>query len=153
VSPPLSVRVATVVLAVALVASVTEWALKLAARRSAAEPLVVLPAAELEPRARQVDVLPLARLLGAAGSSELAGMRALGIMADAATGRGIALIAVEGQPPRAYRTGDYVASGVQIKEVRKDRVLLSRAGVVQELRLPTKPAALPSPVTPAQSIR
>ena len=144
-SQPLSVRVATFVLAVALVASVTEWALKLAARRSAAEPLVVLPAAELEPRARQVDVLPLARLLGAAGSSELAGMRALGIMADAATGRGIAVIAVEGQPPRAYRTGDYVASGVQIKEVRKDRVLLSRAGVVQELRLPTKPAPVAPP--------
>ena len=145
-SPPLSVRVATVVLALALVASVTEWALKLASRRSPAEPLVVLPAADLEPRARQVDILPLARLLGAAASSELAGMRALGIMADGATGRGIAVIAVEGQPPRAYRTGDYVASGVQVKEVRKDRVLLSRSGVVQELRLPTKPASVPPPV-------
>jgi general secretion pathway protein C len=146
VSPSLSVRVATVVLALALVASLTEWALKLAARRSSAEPLVVLPAAELEPRARQVEILPLARLLGAAASSEVAGMRALGIMAEGTSGRGIAVIALEGQPPRAYRTGDYVASGVQVKEVRKDRVLLSRSGVVQELRLPTKPASVLPPI-------
>src|SRR2546421_2325470 len=101
----MSARWATVILGLALVASLTEWALKLAARRTPAEPLVVLPAADLEPRGRQVDVLPLARLLGAAGSSEVGGMRALGIMADAASGRGIAVIAVEGQPPRAYRTG------------------------------------------------
>jgi hypothetical protein len=61
-------------------------------------------------------------------------------MSDAKTGQGIAVIAAEGQPPRAYRTGDYVASGVLLKEVRKERVLLSRAGAVQELRLPTKSA-------------
>ena len=67
-------------------------------------------------------------------------------MADGASGRGIAVIAVEGQPPRAYRTGDYVAAGVQIKEVRKDRVLLSRSGVVQELRLPTKTAPVAPPI-------
>jgi general secretion pathway protein C len=138
VSAALSVRIATVVTALALAASVTEWALKLASRRASPESLVVLPAADLEPRARQTDVAPLARLLGASSGAEVAGMRALGIMADAATGRGIAVIAVEGQPPKAYRTGDFVASGVQVKEVRKDRVLLSRAGVVQELRLPTK---------------
>jgi general secretion pathway protein C len=148
VSSSLSIRIATVLVSLALVASLTEWALKLAARRSPSEPLVVLPAGELEPRARQVDIAPLARLLGAAASSELAGMRALGIMADGATGRGIAVIAVEGQPPRAYRTGDYVASGVQVKEVRKDRVLISRAGVVQELRLPIKTAPVASPASP-----
>ena len=108
----------------------------------------MLPAADLEPRARQTDVAPLARLLGASAASEVAGMRALGIMADAATGHGIAVIAVDGQPPRAYRTGDYVASGVQVKEVRKDRVLLSRAGVVQELRLPTKSQASQAPAPP-----
>ena len=147
----LAARIASVVLALALVASVTEWALKVASRRTPSEPLVTLAAAELESRGRQTDVAPLARLLGASGSSELAGMRALGIMADAATGRGIAVIAVEGQPPRAYRTGDYIATGVQLTEVRKDRVLLTRAGVVQELRLPTRPrpsASSASPVAP-----
>jgi general secretion pathway protein C len=148
VSAALTVRIATVVLALALAASVTEWALKLASRRASPEPLVVLPAADLEPRVRQNDIAPLARLLGASAGSEVAGMRALGIMADAATGRGIAVIAIDGQPPRAYRTGDFVASGVQVKEVRKDRVLLSRAGVVQELRLPTKSQASQAPAPP-----
>ena len=143
--PAFAPRAATVVLALALVASVTEWALKLVSRRVPAEPLIVLPAADLEPRARQTDVAALARLLGASSASEVAGMRAVGIMADAAGGRGIAVIAVDGQPTRAYRTGDYVASGVQVKEVRKDRVLLNRAGVVQELRLPTKSQQTPAP--------
>jgi len=137
-SRALTARLATIVLALALAASVTEWALKLASRRTPTEPLVVLPAAELEPRARKADVAPLARLLGASATSEVAGMRALGVMADAATGQGIAVIAIDGQPTRAYRTGDFVASGVQVKEVRKDRVLVSRAGVLHELRLPTK---------------
>ena len=143
--PAFAARAAAVVLALALVASVTDWALKLVSRRVPAEPLIVLPAADLEPRARQTDVAALARLLGASSASEVAGMRAVGIMADAATGRGIAVIAVDGQPTRAYRTGDYVASGVQVKEVRKDRVLLTRAGVVQELRLPTKSQQTPAP--------
>jgi len=144
----MSARWATVILGLALVASLTEWALKLAARRTPAEPLVVLPAADLEPRARQVDVEPLARLFGARGGSDVPGLRVLAIMSDAKTGQGIAVIAAEGQPPRAYRTGDYVASGVLLKEVRKERVLLSRAGVVQELRLPAKsaPAPVPPPV-------
>lgn len=142
----ISARWATVILGLALVASLTEWALKLAARRTPKEPLVVLPAADLEPRVRQTDVEPLARLFGARGGTDVAGLRVLAIMADAATGRGIAVIAAEGSPPRAYRTGDYIASGVQLKEVRKQRVLLSRSGVVQELRLPTKPAPVPSPV-------
>ena len=147
-SPALTARIATVVLALALAASVTEWALKLAARRTPSERLVVLPAADLAPRARQADVAPLARLLGSSNASEAAGMRAVGIMADAATGHGIAVIAVDGQPTRAYRTGDYIASGVQVKEVRKDRVLVSRAGVVQELRLPTKSQQQQAPASP-----
>ena len=147
-SPALTARIATVVLALALAASVTEWALKFASRRTSPEPLVVLPAGDLEPRARQADIAPLARLLGASSASEAAGMRALGVMADAATGRGIAVIAVDGQPTRAYRTGDYIASGVQVKEVRKDRVLVSRAGVVQELRLPTKSQQQQAPASP-----
>ena len=33
-------------------------------------------------------------------------------------------------------------------EVRKDRVLLSRSGVVQELRLPTKTAPVAPPAAP-----
>ena len=135
------IRIATLILGLGLVASLTEWGLKLASQRTPTEPVVVLPAAQLEPGARQSAIEPLARLFGASGGAEVAGMRALGIMADAATGRGIAIIAVEGQPTRAYRTGQSVAPGVTLVEVHKDRVLLSRAGLLQELRVPTKSAA------------
>jgi hypothetical protein len=145
-SAAVTVRLATLIVGLALVASVTEWGLKLVSQRTPTEPLVVLPAAQLEPASRQTDIEPLARLLGSTGGVEATGMRALGIMADAATGRGIAVIAVDGQPTRAYRTGQSVLPGVTLVEVHKDRVVLSRAGVLQELRVPTKSApAAPAP--------
>jgi hypothetical protein len=64
-----------------------------------------------------------------------------------AGGRGIAVIGVEGQPARSYRTGDLVAPGVVLKEVRKDAVVVSRSGALQELRIPTKATPPPAPVS------
>lgn len=133
-------RLATVVLAVALVMSIMEWALAISARRTPAEPLVVLPAADTDSRVQLVDVAPVARLFGASGASESGAIRALGVMAERGTGRGIAILDVNGQHPRAYRVGDTVAPGVTLKEVKKDGVVLSRAGAFQELRIPRKPA-------------
>jgi hypothetical protein len=139
-------RIASVVLALLLVVSVTNWALTFSARRTPAEPLRVLPAGELEPQARSTDLAPVARLLGASG--EGGNIRALGVMAEGASGKGIAVLGVEGKPTRSYRTGDVVAPGVVLHEVRKDGVVLSRSGALQEVRLPAKsaPAAPPSPI-------
>jgi hypothetical protein len=139
-------RIASVVLALLLVVSVTNWGLTLSARRTPAEPLRVLPAGELEPQARSTDLAPVARLLGASG--EGGNIRALGVMAEGASGKGIAVLGVEGKPTRSYRTGDVVAPGVVLHEVRKDGVVLSRSGALQEVRLPAKsaPAAPPSPI-------
>jgi hypothetical protein len=69
-------------------------------------------------------------------------------MAEGASGKGIAVLGVEGKPTRSYRTGDVVAPGVVLHEVRKDGVVLSRSGALQEVRLPTRsaPAAPPSPI-------
>jgi general secretion pathway protein C len=144
-APP---RLAAFLLAVVLVVSVTDWVLTFSARRTMTEPVQVLAAAEVDPQTQLTDIAPIARLFGAASSSEAAGIRALGVMADRAGGRGIALIGVEGQPPRSYRTGDLVAPGVVLKEVRKDGVVLSRSGALQELRIPTKstPAPAPAPI-------
>jgi hypothetical protein len=139
-------RIASVVLALLLVVSVTNWGLTLSARRTPAEPLRVLPAGELEPQARSTDLAPVARLLGATGDG--GNIRALGVMAEGASGKGIAVLGVEGKPTRSYRTGDVVAPGVVLHEVRKDGVVLSRSGALQEVRLPAKsaPAAPPSPI-------
>jgi len=139
-------RIASVVLALLLVVSVTNWGMTLSARRTPAEPLRVLPAGELEPQARSTDLAPVARLLGASGDG--GNIRALGVMAEGASGKGIAVLGVEGKPTRSYRTGDVVAPGVVLHEVRKNGVVLSRSGALQEVRLPAKsaPAAPPSPI-------
>jgi general secretion pathway protein C len=136
-------RLAAVLLAVLLAVSATDWVLTLSARRTMTEPVQVLAAAEVDPQGRLTEVAPIARLFGAASSAEAAGIRALGVMADRGGGNGIALIGVEGQPPRSYRTGDLVAPGVVLKEVRKDGIVLSRSGALQELRIPTK--SVPAP--------
>jgi len=147
VMPAFVHRATTLVLAVLLAVIVTDWALTFTARRSPAEPVRVLPAGEVEARPSQVDVAPIARLLGAANPGEGGPIRALGVMAEGGSGRGIALLAVEGQPAKSYRSGDAVAPGVVLKEVRKNGVVLSRSGALQELRIPTKSVPAPSPIS------
>ena len=139
-------RIASVVLALLLVVSLTNWGLTLSARRTPAEPLRVLPAGELERQARSTDIAPIARLLGSASSGEAGNIRALGVMAEGTSGKGIAVLGVEGKPTRSYRAGDVVAPGIVLHEVRKDGVVLSRSGALQEIRLPTKSAPAPSPI-------
>ncbi len=137
-------RIATVLLAVLLVISVTEWVLRFSARRTPREPVVVLPAADLDSRVQLVDMAPVARLFGAADAAEAGPIRALGVMAERGTGRGIAILDVNGQRPRAYRVGDAIAPGVELKEVKKDGVVISRAGALQQLAIPKKSAAASS---------
>lgn len=146
---PLVPRVVTIVLAVVLVASVTEWVLTFGARRTPAEPVRVLDASSTDVQGQVTDVAPVARLFGATGTSEAGGIRALGVMAEDGTGRGIAVLGVGDKPARSYRSGDTVAPGVVLEEVKKNSVVISRAGVPQELRI-TKTVATPvSPLAPA----
>src|SRR5262245_28233175 len=109
---PLVPRAVTIVLAVVLVASMTEWVLTFGARRTAAEPVRVLDASNTEVQAQVTDVMPVARLFGAGGSSESGGIRALGVMAEGGTGRGIAVLGVGDKPAKSYRSGAVVVPGV-----------------------------------------
>src|SRR4051812_9261937 len=108
--------------------------------RASAEPVRTLPANEAEIRAPSVDAAAVARLFGAAGDAP-SNIRALGVMAEGSTGRGIALIGVEGKPARPVRAGEAIAPGVILAEVRRDGVVLDRSGALQQIRLATKPAA------------
>lgn len=143
---PLVPRVVTIILAVLLAASATEWVLTFSARRTPAEPVRVLEASNTEMQAQVTDVMPVARLFGAGGASESGGIRALGVMAEDGTGRGIAVLGVGDKPAKSYRTGDTVAPGVVLQEVKKGSVVISRAGVAQELRITKAPAAPASPL-------
>jgi hypothetical protein len=130
--------IATLVLLIALAASVTEWVLRFSARGAPAEPVRTLPAAELDPRLQTVDVAPLARLLGAAAVSGPSDIRALGVVAERG-GKAVAVLDVNGRP-RTFRAGDEISPGILVKEVRADGVVLSRSGELQELLVPVKRA-------------
>ena len=143
---PLVPRAVTIVLAVLLAASVTEWVLTFGARRTPSEPVRVLEASNTEVQGQVTDVTPVARLFGASGTTESGGIRALGVMAEDGTGRGIAVLGVGDKPAKSYRTGDTVAPGVVLQEVKKNAVVLSRAGVAQELRITKTPAAPAAPI-------
>ena len=143
---PIVPRAVTIVLAVLLAASVTEWVLTFGARRTPAEPVRVLEASNTEVQGQVTDVAPVARLFGAGGSAESGGIRALGVMAEDGTGKGIAVLGVGDKPAKSYRSGDTVAPGVVLQEVKRNSVVISRAGVPQELRITKAPAAPPSPI-------
>ena len=136
--PAIPLRLASLVLAVALVASVTDWILTFSARRTAPLPVRNLPAGEVETRAQSVDTAAIARLLGASETTT-GNIRALGVMAEGASGRGIALIGVDGQPARAVRAGEAIAPGIVLAEVHRDSVLVNRSGAMQQIRIATKP--------------
>ena len=133
-------RLAGLALAVVLVASITNWVLTFTSGRVPSEPVRNLPANETEVGTRGVDTAPIARLFGASGDAPT-NIRALGVMAEGSTGRGIALIGIEGKPARAVRAGESIAPGIVLAEVRRDGVVLNRSGALQQIRLATKPAA------------
>lgn len=144
---PIVPRAVTIVLAVLLVASVTEWVLTFSARRTPAEPVKVLEASNVEVQGQVADVAPVARLFGASGTTESGGIRALGVMAEDGTGKGIAVLGVGDKPAKSYRSGDTVAPGVVLQEVKKNSVVIVRAGVPQELRITKTPATPVSPIS------
>lgn len=133
-------RIATLVLAVALIVSVTEWILAFSAKRAQREPLKSLPSGQVETAPQSVDSMAIARLFGAT-SGPAGNIRALGVMAEGASGRGIAIIGVDGQPARTVRAGDAIAPGVLLAEVRRDGVVIERSGARHEIRIATKPPA------------
>ena len=140
-------RLASLVLAVVLVASLTDWILTFSGRRTATLPLKNLPAGEVETRAQPVDTAAIARLLGTTEGTT-GNIRALGVMAEGSTGRGIALIGIDGQPARAVRAGETIAPGIVLAEVHRDRILISRSGAMQQIRIVTKP--LPQGLLPVR---
>ena len=142
-------RLAAVGLAVVLVASVTDWVLTFTARRTPTQPVRMLPANETEIQARPVVTAAVARLLGASGEAGPTNIRALGVMAEGSTGRGIALIGVEGKPARAVRAGEAIVPGIILAEVRRDGVVVNRSGAMQQIRLATRPP--PQGAAPVQS--
>jgi hypothetical protein len=133
-------RALSVALALALAVITTDWVLTLTARRTPAEPVRPLALGDSVPRTQAADIAPVARLLGGSAPTEDGRIRLLGVIAQGARGKGIALMAVDGQAAMPVRAGETIAAGLTLTEVRADGVLLSRDGAPEDLRLPAKAA-------------
>jgi general secretion pathway protein C len=133
-------RACTFVLVLALVATITGWVLDFGSRRTPSEPVRPVAAGDPAPRSQAADIAPVAFLFGAVPGASGSDIRLAGVIAQGKRGKGIALLAVDGRPPLALRAGEDIAAGVTLAEVRADRVIVSRSGAIQEIRLPAKPA-------------
>jgi general secretion pathway protein C len=133
-------RACTVVLVLALAATITGWALDFTARRTPSEPVRPVTVGNPAPRTQAADIAPIAFLFGALPGADGSNIKLVGVIAQGKRGQGIALLAVDDRPPLALRAGREIAEGVTLAEVRADHVLVSRSGAIQEIRLPAKPS-------------
>ena len=135
---PNVVRLASIILAIALVASATGWVLNFVNYRTIREPLRGLPSEALSAAIQPTDIQRLAQLFGATADDSLNGIRTLGVIAEGKSGRGIALIGINGQPARTVRAGEQLAPGIVLTEVRHNGVVVRRGADVQQIRLAKK---------------
>ena len=136
-------------------ASAVAWGLKLSGNQ---HPVALPP-----PAARQVaavDPVARARFLGSAPSAAAMPMASpslasrfqlIGVAAGAHSGRGAAVISVDGKPARSYRVGAVLEEGVVLQAVHGREAALGAPGrseplVVLEVPALQTPGALQSPL-------
>src|SRR5207245_7829661 len=90
--------------------------------------------------AQPADIQRLAQLFGSAADDSLNGIRTLGVIAEGSTGRGVAIIGINGQPARTVRAGEQLAPGIVLTEVRHNGVVVRRGSDLQQIRLAKKEA-------------
>lgn len=125
------------------------WVLRWPATQRLSSTVADLPVAPATPLAPAEQSRLLAQLLGAGGRAldvAPAGLAARlvlsGVVANAA-GRGVALIAVDGKPARAYAVGSIVADGLVLKAVAPRRAMLAAdlqapVDLTLEMKLPVR---------------
>ena len=141
---------ATVMLWGAAAASIVFWGLRLTAPADAAAPPAVAG-----PAVVAVDSTTLARFLGGvstdpviATTPDAASRFALfGVIADT-DGQGVALIAVDGKPPRPFRIGSPLGGSYLLQSVGPRAATLGASATSPPaftLQMPTRPLAVLSP--------
>ncbi len=136
-------------MAVLLAFSAVYWVLRWPATQRPSGAVADLPVAPAAPVAPAEQSRLLAQLLGAGGRAldvAPAGLAARlvlsGVVANAA-GSGVALIAVDGKPARAYAVGSAVADGLVLKAVAPRRAMLAAdvqapVDLTLEMKLPVR---------------
>ena len=141
-------KISSIVLTGVLFAVAIYWALQLRAPTPALVPLTPVletPAFDLSAQAHLFGAEANAAVVDTASNIRLAGVIAPGKQKEG----GVALLAVDEKPLRAFRSGDTVAPGTQLIEVQKDRVIFQQSSGRSEVLLP-KPirAKKSTPETP-----
>lgn len=115
---------------IALSASVAYWAMEL--YKPAQRPMAAIPPASMPDPAPDAG----ATLFG--GQAVTAGPSNYQLTGVVAAGReSVAILVVDGQPPRALVVGKEIVSGVTVKEVHPKYVMLSEGGVLKRVDLAT----------------
>lgn len=148
-------RLTTFVLVAVLCAIVAYWAMVL----RAPTPQIVPTPPPAAPRAAFDPTLHARLFGGGVAGAQLANVRVVGVIAPGPThAGGVAILGIDGKPPRAFAAGQTLDSGVRIASVAADRVVLDQHGAMVELAVPharagvgtmnpTGGAALPTPAT------
>lgn len=148
-----------VVLGVALLAStgllllvLSHWGVHLAAPRSAPRPPLALPTPSDAAQAiasRHLFGLADKAVPGTGGAAmaALASVRVLGVASSGPSGRGFAIVSVNGQPPVPAIEGQEFAPGMRLNGVTASGIEYEHGGVLQRAALQEKNAA--NPVTSA----
>ncbi|CAN5254380.1 N/A [soil metagenome] len=132
-------RLLTLLLFTLAVAIAAWWFLQLRAPAP-----VIAPATVSLPAAPAIDPTVQGKLFGERTlTASAVNVTVKGVLAAVTSGgAGMALLAVDDSPPRAYSTGQFVARGTQVIEVRRDVVVLDQGGARVELTVPaSKPLA------------
>jgi len=125
------------------------WGLRLFAAGPAVPPGVpvagasALPMSDLS-RVLGAELRPVAEE-SAAPPPEASRYKLVGVVAPRGAGPGVALIAIDGQPPRAYRVGARVDGATVLRSVQWRAARLGTAGVPGEITLELP--VLPPPAT------
>ena len=115
---------------IALSASIAFWVLQL--YKPAQRPMAAIA------EARMADPAPDAAATLFGGQAVAAGPSNYQLTGVVAAGReSVAILVVDGKPPRALAVGKEIASGVTVKEVHPKYVMLSEGGVMKRVDLAT----------------
>jgi len=123
--------ISTVAAVVALTASVAYWGLQL--YKPAQRPIAAVPVTETPPA-----LIDAARGLfgGDTAVAAVSNYELRGVVAARNGARSVAIIAANGEPPKAYPIGSELAAGITVKDVQPRFVTLSEGGVQKRLDLP-----------------
>jgi general secretion pathway protein C len=133
-------RIVTVLLFAALCAIAAAWAIALLAPRPP-----VAPAGAIAHTQGPADLSAAAQLFGGvpqavsadALAPALSNILVTGVLAT--TGRGVALLAIDGRPAKPFAVGETVTDGLRVRAITADAVELGRGGVEAPMRLAAPP--------------